>query len=428
MLRGVRWPRRAGDQHQQSSGAPAYTGVVDPGTSSLRFLVAELTGPQATVWGWDEGRGCGATDTQRLLVTCQEILARAEAMAGRRADHWSPADHLAVGLPPSQLLGRSWTVTQKRLQPARPVEERELEILLGRTLRLAINQLRRVAPSAKQSRDSEPGAPQPDDSEWVLVDAAIVDLTVDGHRVTDPVGFRAQEIGAAVFAALARRETIETWRIVAQQLEFSTLTLTASSLALAAALRDQHGVLLDVGGDATDLTLWQSGCPVALGSVPAGGDALTRLLAHTWDLSFEDAERLKCAYASGLLTEEDHTRVLEAMFPALREWLEETETALARLNQDRPLPQRLYLLGGGSVLPEMVEAARALAWSERIHFERYPQVARLRPTDIPGVVNRTDLGRGPGDVSALALAAWAGQQYQPPDRPARILSELCQRF
>ena len=44
MLRGVRWPRRAGEQHQQSSGAPAYTGVVDPGTSSLRFLVAELTG------------------------------------------------------------------------------------------------------------------------------------------------------------------------------------------------------------------------------------------------------------------------------------------------------------------------------------------------------------------------------------------------
>jgi cell division ATPase FtsA len=299
---------------------------------------------------------------------------------------------------------------------------------LGRTLRLAINQLRRVAPSVKQSRDSQQGTPHPDDSDWVLVDAAVVALTVDGHRVTDPVGFRAQEIGAEVFAALARRETIETWRIVAQQLEFSTLTLTASALALAVGLRDQQGVLLDVGGDTTDLTLWQSGCPVALGSVPTGGDAVARLLARTWDLSSEDAERLKCAYASGLLAEEDRTRVLEAMFPVLREWLEETETALARLSQDRPLPQRLYLLGGGSVLPEMVEAARALAWSERIHFERYPQVARLRPTDIPGVVNRTDLGRGAGDASVLALAAWAAQQYQPPDRPARILSELCQRF
>lgn len=428
MLKGVRWPRRAADQYQEPSGSPAYTGVVDPGTSSLRLLAAEMVGGQATVWGWDQGRGCEATDTQRLLVSCQEVLARAEAMAGGRADRWFPADHLAVGLPASQLRGRSSTVTQHRAGPERPVEERELEILLGRTLRLAINRLRGVAPSEQQPRGREQQPSRSDDSDWVLVDAGIVALTVDGRRVTDPVGFRAQEIGATVFAALARRESIETWRIVARQLEFSTLTLTASSLALAFGLGDQQGVLLDVGGDTTDLMLWQSGCPVALGSVPVGGDALTRLLIRTWDLSFQDAERLKCAYASGLLAEEDRTRVLEAMLPGLRQWLEETEAALARLNQDRPLPHRLYLLGGGSVLPEMVEAARALAWSEHIQFERYPQVARLRPTDIPGVVNRTDLGRGAGDVSALALTAWAAQQYQPPDRPDRILSELCHRF
>jgi len=42
------------------------------------------------------------------------------------------------------------------------------------------------------------------------------------------------------------------------------------------------------------------------------------------------------------------------------------------------------------------------------------------------VANRTSRGRQLGDVSALALAAWAAQQQQPPERPARILQELCQ--
>ena len=99
---------------------------------------------------------------------------------------------------------------------------------------------------------------------------------------------------------------------------------------------------------------------------------------------------------------------------------------MARLNRDEPLPQRVFLLGGGSALPEMAEAVRSLAWSQRLHFTRYPQVGQLRPTDVPGVVNRTGRGRQMGDVSALALAAWAAQQEQPPERPARILSELCQ--
>jgi hypothetical protein len=99
---------------------------------------------------------------------------------------------------------------------------------------------------------------------------------------------------------------------------------------------------------------------------------------------------------------------------------------MARLNQEGLLPENLYMLGGGSTLPELTEAVRSLAWSRRLHFARYPQVSHLQPTDVPGVVNRTSLGRGLGDVSALALAAWAAQQQRPADRPALILSELCQ--
>jgi cell division ATPase FtsA len=257
------------------------------------------------------------------------------------------------------------------------------------------------------------------------VDAATVALTVDGRKVTDPVGFRANEISATVFAALTSTETVEAWRQIAQELDFSMLTLAAAPLALAQGLNESQGVLLDVGGDTTDLTLWQGGQPVALGSVPLGGAALTQTMMHAWELPFDTAERLKRAYVGGYLTDEDRAQILQVMFPALRAWLEETEMTMARLELENPLPHRLYLFGGGSALPEMVEAARALAWSERLHFERYPQVGQLRPTDVPGVVNRTDLGQGTGDVSALALAAWSALQDRQLERPARILNELC---
>jgi cell division ATPase FtsA len=317
-------------------------------------------------------------------------------------------DQFLAGLPGSQLRGQAWSVAQKRSRPRRPVEERELEALLERALRLAVNRLRG------------------DDAGWLLVDAAAVSLTVDGRRVTDPVGFRGQEIGATVFAALARAEVVEAWGLVARELDFSALTLTATPLALAAGLSNVQGILVDVGGATTDLTWCRAGRPVVLDSLPTGGEALTRSLSLKWRLTSDRAEYLKRAYAGGQLNEEATGQVRDVMSPILQAWLGETEEAMVRMNREEPLPQRLYLLGGGSVVPEMADALRSLAWSRQLSFARYPQVDRLQPTDLPGVVNRTSLGRDPGDVPALALAAWVAHQSRPPDRPARILAELYQ--
>lgn len=424
-MRGI-WRSRRIDEGGRSLDSPAYFSIIDPGTSSLRLLVVEASDGQGTVWGWDEGPGWAGADPQRLLATCREMLGRAEGMAQERAGRRIVTDQMLVGLPGSRLRGGSWAVDQRRSQPERPVEERELRVLLGRALRLTINQLRQTTgPSTDGARGgyATAGGGEP---RWLLVDATTVELRVDGRRVTDPVGFRGQEIGATVFAALAQAETIDVWRLVATQLEFLTLILTSTPLALTLGLSESQGVLLDVGGETTDLTLWQGGRPVALDSLPIGSAALTRSLMRTWDLSFERAERLKWAHASGRLSDADQAKIREAMFPALRNWLEETEAALVRLNQRVPLPQRIVMLGGGSSLSEVTEAARALAWSERLSFLRYPQVERLRATDVQGVVNRTDTGHGTGDVPALALASWAGRQTGSLDRPARILGELCQ--
>lgn len=388
--------------------------LVEPGSTVLRLLAVEVEDAQASVWGWAEQPVPVPTtpggSVPGLLALCQEALASAEEMAGKLNVHWIPPDQMVVGLPASQLRGRAWSVTQRRSQPNRPIEERELRALLERTLRLAVNRLRSEVP---------------DEAAWSLVDAALVALTVDGHGVTDPVGFRGQEFGATVFAALARVEAIQAWGTIAQHLDFSTLTVTGSPLALAGGLPTSPGLLVDVGGISTDLIWCRSGRPVALYSLPIGGVTLTGSLMETWKLSPERAEQLKLAYSAGRLSEEAMAQVRAALVPALRTWRDKVEAALAVLNQEEPLPPRLILLGGGSALPGIAESLRTLAWSERLSFARYPQVSQWRPTDLSGVINRTDRGRGLGDVSALALAAWTVQQNRGSDRPIRILRELC---
>ena len=418
---GILRSRSSKPRQPSSAELPSYFSVIDPGSTNFRVLIVEVVAGHATVWGWAEQSGWadGDLDVQDLFSICSKVQAEAEEMARDRAERWFLPDQMIVGLPASQLVGRAWPVSQIRSHPERPLEEREVEALLSRALRLTVNRLLSIV---------QPEGPYDmDDPDWLLIDAAPVALAVDGRGVTDLIGFRGRELHAMVFAALGRIEAITAWQWVAERLEFSALTLTAAPMALAAAQSGSQGILVDVGGRATDLIWWRNGRPVAIDSLPLGGGALTSLLARKWNLSDTRAGRLKHAYAAGKLEEEAGAQVLEVMSPVLRDWLDGTELALDRLSEgwDDPLPQRMDLLGGGGALPEFEDALSTLAWSKRLDFERYPEVSRLRPTDVPGVVNRTDLGRGAGDVSALALAAWAARQTQEPDRSSKILSELC---
>ncbi|MEJ2211295.1 MAG: hypothetical protein P8129_19955 [Anaerolineae bacterium] len=404
------WQRKSREKRQHAD-SPRYLSVVDPGSTTLRLLVVEAAAGRATVWGWAEVPGPGSSASADWLIdACGKALARAEEMAQDLAERWFLPDRMLVGLPGSHLVGRSWPVVQRRSRPDQPVEERELRALLERALRLAVNRLLSTAPG---------------EGEWLLVDSAPVALSIDGRGVTDPVSFRATEIGATVFAALAEASTITTWRAAAEEMEFRELVLVGTPTALAAGLSGQQGMLLDVGGEYTDLAWARGGRPMAIDSLPSGGSALTRSLVRRWNLAPDRAERLKRAYAAGRLKEEARDEVQAVLLPAIQGWLAQVEKSLAHLNLDEALPSRLYLSGGGSALREVAESVGALAWSQRLTFERHPEVHLLRPTDVPGVLNRTDMGQEAGDAAVLALAAWAARQQQPPERPASILSELC---
>ena len=400
-------------ESRRSSGSPVCFAVVEPGTTMLRLLVIEARHGQATVLGWAHGPGYAAlgAEPQQLISACAEALRAAEEMAQVMGGRWVLPDQLVVGLPASQLLGSAWSISQERPRPDHPVEERELEALLERVLRLAVNRL------LGADLDAEG---------WLLVDAAPVAITVEGRGVTDPVGFRGRELGSTVFAALAQVDAVRQWGRVARELEFSTLTLTATPLALAAGLPTSQGLLIDIGGATSELIWCRSERPLSVKSLPIGGSSLTRALARKWSLSSERAARLMHAYCAGRLEEDASVQVQGVLWPIVQEWLQRAEEVLARMNQEEPLPQDLYLTGGGSALPEMESAVRSLAWSQRLQFVRYPQVHRLRPTDIAGVVNRSGRGNGLGDTAPLALAAWVAKQQQPASRPARIIGSMLQ--
>jgi hypothetical protein len=391
----------------------SFCAAVDAGSTALRVLVVAPGADGATVWGWGE-RPAGSdpvTMADDSAEAFEEALTTAEAMAEDRAERWRAADQIVVGLPAWQVRGWAAPVIQRRAQASRAIDERELEALLSRALRLSLNKVKA------------------EDEDWVLLDAVPAALGVDGQGVTDPVGFRGAELIASVFAVAARAQTVEGWRQLAERNGFLSLTITAGALALAACPTGPQGIVLDVGGAHTSAVWWRGGRPMSADSVSTGSGLLTECLVRKWGMSSEKAQTLQRSFAAGHLAADVRAQIAETLEPALGVWFQTVEGMLAEMHEraGEPLPHRMLVCGGGSAVPEMMDAARALIWSQRFTFERYPELDRLRPTDVPGITNRTELGRAAGDVSALALAAWAAESAKPAGRPARILHKLCQQ-
>ncbi len=80
---------------------------MDPGTTTLRVLIVEAQGRQATVWGWAGIPAVSGSDpdVKSLAFACEGALSLAEEMAQDKAGRWLMADQMVVGLPTSQLQG-----------------------------------------------------------------------------------------------------------------------------------------------------------------------------------------------------------------------------------------------------------------------------------------------------------------------------------
>ena len=151
-------------------------------------------------------------------------------------------------------------------------------------------------------------------------------------------------------------------------------------------------------------------------SLPIGGSDFTKQLATAFELTDEDAERLKLAYSRGRLDPGVALRVGDALGQLVERWMGELEGALRTLCGVEGLPGQFSLCGGGSVLPGVAEALRSYPWVRRLKRSRHPEVHLIRPEEIRNVLDGTGQLRGQQYACPMAIAGHFGA------REARVAS------
>jgi type IV pilus assembly protein PilM len=127
-----------------------------------------------------------------------------------------------------------------------------------------------------------------------------------------------------------------------------------AALRAAAQVSDETEAVIDIGANGTNIIIHTDGVPEIVRTIPRGGAEITRLMSTRLNMSFAEAESLKCRV--GLIPGEG-PETTEVVGEAIRPLLNEIRSSLNYYSSTNPTSRvrRLALVGGAALLPGLVD-------------------------------------------------------------------------
>ena len=389
-------PRQAQDSE------PTYRIALDIGTEYVKAVFLEQAGGVASIIGVGRSQQDYAdmdsgtiANIAGVVRCCRQALTQGSVIAGVK-----PTE-VVVGIAGQFVTGVTRTVFRQRKRPDKGLTRRELSRLVA-GVQLEAQQY------ATEEMAEKMGFKKMD---LELVNSAVVDISIDGYQVSNPIDFRGRNVEMTVFMVFAPLVHVSAVKTVVERLDLDLVGLVAEPYAVAASTFTDESyefgsLVIDIGGGSTDLALIHRGGIVKTKMFGIGGRAFTKGIAAYCRTTLREAEQLKLDYAAGI---EVGDEVKEIITADLKIWQDALILALKELYQGQPLPPRVVLCGGGSGLPGILETIAHPKLVESELFAVIPEVRLLQPEDVFGVADPKDFLSAVQDVTPKSIAFQASQ-------------------
>ena len=354
-------------------------------------------------------------DIPAVISVCEKALNKAEEQAG-------VVSKLAVvGIAGELIKGNTNTVRYRRKNGNKPISETEMELII-----------KKVQDSAGEKARKEVALETDNpDVQVRLINSAIVSLTIDGYKVSNPIGFKGSELVIQFYTAFAPLVHISAIEKVCAELNLDLLAVAVEPFAVCrACLGDDldsnfSGIVMDIGGGTTDIAVVDDGGVEGTKMFGIGGRSFSHQIANKLGVDFDTAESLKLNLDRDLLSDPEIATIADAVSAnevaeyldndSRREkieaaidtnidvWLSGIEIALEEFSNIEMLPSKILLCGGGAGLMRLQEALATKNWWNELPFARRPVVHILDDIDIPGIENVTDVDLDYSYITAFGL-------------------------
>ena len=375
--------------------------ALDIGTDLVKALVVRREAPAGVVLGVsrepqhpDAMAGGAISDVELVIDACNRALEAAEDMAG------TVPGQVVVGIAGEMVKGFSSSIAYPRERPGERVRESELRNMLQLVEKRALREAQHLLELERAYGEV---------GEVRLVHSAITQVRIDGYPVTNPIGFQGRNLEVTVFNTFAPMSQVSAVEAVARELDLEVAGTVSQPYAVARACAgdqawEQGGIFIDVGGGTTDVALLRGGGVEGTRMFGLGGQAFTRRLSADLGLSYHESEARKIRHSEGLLPPDQELSVSQLLQPDVDVLLQGLALCLRELARGEVLPSNIYVCGGGSLLPELMQELRKNIWAEGLPFEHQPQARPLTPGDTHNLIDSTGQLLTAQDVCPMALA------------------------
>lgn len=377
-----------------------YAVALDIGTEFAKCLIFKVEEEKAIVVGTGRQRqklsdmqGGAVTDIHGVVKNCQKAIERAANQAKIMPNQ------VIMGIAGELVKGNTTTIKYTRPDPRLGITLEELKDIIARIQNRSFDRARQIL--AWETGHSE--------VDVRLVNAAIVDVKIDGYKVNNPLGFQGRELNIGVFNAFAPIVHLGALQTISAELGLDLLSIVADPYALARSVGPKESsefsaIFIDIGGGTSDIAVVRQGGVEGTKMFALGGRSFTKRIAQVFGNSFDEAEKMKIDYAEGRLDNKDAEFIKNALKTDCQVWFSGVELTLEEFSQVELLPSRILLCGGGALLPEIQETLKNAQWSKNLPFARQPSVHFIRPQDVENIVDSTGELKHTWDITPMSLA------------------------
>lgn len=275
------------------------------------------------------------SDIPAVVSACEEALVEVEDQSGERAST------TVVGVAGELIKGNTTSVNYTRKDKNRPITEAEMSEILKKVQQ-------KSGEVVGKEIALETGS---DSTEVSLISSAIVSLTIDGYKITNPIGFKGSKVSILIYTAFAPMIHVSAIEKVCAELNLDLLTVAVEPFAVCRACLGDNtdsefsGIIVDIGSHTTDVAVINGGVVEGTKAFSVGAAAAKKNPA-VW-LS-----------ALGVILEESSTE---------------------------RLPGLIYLCGGGAAEPVLQEQLATSDWYESLPFARRPVINLIDVSDLPNL-------------------------------------------
>lgn len=377
--------------------------AIDIGTEFIKVLAVkidegakqgEIVGAAAEPQEVSHMIAGAVSDIGGVAATCGKAISAVLKEAGCRTRQ------AVIGIAGEFVKGTSFSFRCEREDPKEKIEIAELKNIVQKIQWKVLNKVRQEL--AEESGISE--------IEAKLINAAIVDVKIDGYQVTNPLGFQGREISLSVFNAYAPLVHLGAINSIAKTLNLDLLFIAAEPYAIARAIDIDHkgdAIFIDVGGGTTDIALVRQGGLEGIKSFALGGRAFTKRLGENLGAAFAEAEQIKLKYSQGEVSPIVKRKISEFFKQDIKVWLSGVNLALDEFSRLNPLPAQILLCGGASLLPGIKKGLEATDWIGDLPISGAAEVSFIDPKKITNIKDKTGRLGEPKDVTPISLASLA---------------------